>query len=96
MQSILRKNMFAVLKVRIRMSLRLKKFGKTQEIRTQKIIRNSLMSSAGCIIRTTARERAKDVMYKFLSEAFEREVMVARVRKTFSHIQFMQRMIKIK
>ena len=35
-------------------------------------------------------------MYKFLYESFERQVLLARVRKTFGSITYLQRMAKLK
>ena len=46
--------------------------------------------------RNTERERAKELLYKFLAGSFETEYMLAKVRKTVEHIVFIQRMEKLR
>ena len=47
------------------------------------------------MLRVPGRERAKDLLHRFLYEAFERDVMIHRMRKAYEHIIFLQRYWKI-
>ena len=49
------------------MKVALKKTGKTYEIRETRNIRNALTAGGGGLYRNTRRERAKEVLHKFLS-----------------------------
>ena len=79
----------------IKMMRVVKKHGQTIDIRRQRQIRNVLASAGGGLIRNTGRERAKSVVHKFLSESYEREYILARVRRTVGHVVFIQRMVQL-
>ena len=70
------------------MKVALKKVGKTYEIRERKTLRNALTAGGGALYRNTGRERAKEVLHKFLSQSFETEYMLAKVRKTLGNVIF--------
>ena len=75
--------MFAVLKVSIRMRLQIKRKGPTPEKRMQRKIKHALCAYGGSMLRVPGRERAKEILHRFLAEAFERDVMISRMRSAY-------------
>ena len=94
MREILRRDLLSVKLVTIRMQRNIRRQGPTMEIRNRRRIKNTLTASVAGMIRVPMRERAKRILKSFLSESFELDTILAKVRKYNECVIWVQRMRK--
>ena len=71
MKEIFRKQFFVILRIKIKMTLSLKKNGRDFDTRLKRRIKHALTVMGGSTLRVNYRERAKNIIHKYLSQRFE-------------------------
>ena len=82
-RDILQKSSFVVTVIKAKLKIILAKRGKDYDTRTKRLLKNSMNVMGGAVFRPEYRERAKDLMHRYLSKSFEQHYLLSKVRKTY-------------
>lgn len=82
-RDILEKSAFVVTAIKTKLKIILAKRGKDYDTRARRVLKNSMNVMGGAVLRPKYRERAKDLMHRYLSKTFEQHYLLSKVRKTY-------------
>ena len=78
------------------MKLILKKRGKDVDTRAKKTLKNAMTVMGGVAMRKNYRERAKTLVYNFLTEKSEQHYLLSKMRRRYQQMVWLQRMVHTK
>ena len=71
------------MRIKVKMKLILKRRGKDYESRTRKTLKNTLSVMGGAVLRKNYRERAKSLIYSFLTEKAEQHYVITKMQRRY-------------